>query len=135
MPHAGHLTGGIRMADGTGRAVRQPRHPDPLVEAYRWSLTEAAVVQAIGRCRGVRRIRRAGPGHDPGGDGATAGGGGGDDVGRGAARPDPGGGGRGEPSRPLSAAPGDLHQARPDLFKNEKAAALVLERQKYLKLL
>lgn len=30
-------------------------HPDPLVEACRWRVTEGAVLQAIGRCRGVRR--------------------------------------------------------------------------------
>jgi putative DNA primase/helicase len=50
--------GGIRMADGTGAAVRQPHHPDPLVEALRWSITEGAVLQAIGRGRGVRRAVR-----------------------------------------------------------------------------
>ncbi len=49
------VAGGIRMADGTGTAVRQPRHPDPLVEGMRWSVTEGAVLQAIGRARGVRR--------------------------------------------------------------------------------
>jgi hypothetical protein len=47
---------GIRMADGTGRQIeKQPRHPDPLVEAVRWSTTEGAVLQAIGRPRGVWR--------------------------------------------------------------------------------
>ncbi len=49
------VTAGIRLADGTGRAVRQPRHPDEMVEAVRWSITEGAVIQAIGRVRGVRR--------------------------------------------------------------------------------
>lgn len=49
------VPGGIRMADGTARGVRQPRHPDPLVEAVRWSISEGAVVQAIGRGRGVQR--------------------------------------------------------------------------------
>jgi hypothetical protein len=49
------VVGGIRMADGTGHAVRQPRHPDSQVEALRWSVTEGAVLQAIGRGRGVRR--------------------------------------------------------------------------------
>lgn len=47
--------GGIRMSDGTGRLVDQPQHPDPLVEALRWSITEGAVLQAIGRARGVQR--------------------------------------------------------------------------------
>ena len=46
---------GIRRPDGTGTPIEQPRHPDPLVEALRWSLTEGAVIQAIGRARGVRR--------------------------------------------------------------------------------
>jgi hypothetical protein len=46
---------GIRMADGTGRKTEQPYHPDPLVEAVRWSITEGAVLQAAGRPRGVRR--------------------------------------------------------------------------------
>ena len=46
----------MRMADSTGRAIeKQPRHPDPLVEAVRWSTTEGAVLQAGGRARGVRR--------------------------------------------------------------------------------
>ncbi|KAA2211424.1 hypothetical protein [Teichococcus oryzae] len=48
--------GALRLADGSGRAIpRQPSHPDPLVEALRWSVSEAAVLQAIGRARGVRR--------------------------------------------------------------------------------
>jgi hypothetical protein len=46
---------GIRMADGTGRKTEQPHHPDPLVEAVRWSITEGAVLQGAGRPRGVRR--------------------------------------------------------------------------------
>lgn len=49
------VTGGIRMWDGTGRPVRQPRHEDPLVEGLRWTITEGAVLQAVGRGRGVRR--------------------------------------------------------------------------------
>jgi hypothetical protein len=43
---------GIRMADGSGRAVDQPYHPDPLVEAVRWAVTDGAVLQAIARGRG-----------------------------------------------------------------------------------
>jgi putative DNA primase/helicase len=46
---------GVRMADGAGVAIEQPHHPDPLVEALRWSITEGSVLQAIGRARGVRR--------------------------------------------------------------------------------
>lgn len=50
------IAAGIRMADGTGRLIdQQPQHSDPLVEAVRWSITEGAVLQAIGRARGVRR--------------------------------------------------------------------------------
>jgi hypothetical protein len=49
------VTAGIRMADGTGYPVRQPRHTDALVEALRWTITEGAVLQAVGRGRGVRR--------------------------------------------------------------------------------
>ena len=49
------VTAAIRMADGSGVPVRQPRHPDPLVEAFRFSITEGAVIQAAGRGRGVRR--------------------------------------------------------------------------------
>ena len=49
------VTGGIRRADGSGTALQQPCHPDPLVEALRWSISEGAVLQAIGRARGVRR--------------------------------------------------------------------------------
>jgi hypothetical protein len=45
----------IRLADGSGHRIEQPCHPDPLVEAWRWSVTEGAVIQAIGRARGVRR--------------------------------------------------------------------------------
>ncbi len=48
--------GGLRLVDGTGWPVeRQPYHPDPLVEALRWEISEGAVMQAIGRGRGVRR--------------------------------------------------------------------------------
>ncbi len=49
------VTAAIRMADGRGVPVRQPRHPDPLVEALRVSITEGAVLQGGGRGRGVRR--------------------------------------------------------------------------------
>jgi len=46
---------GLRMADGTGQRVETSRHPDPLVEAARWTIAEGAVIQAMGRARGVRR--------------------------------------------------------------------------------
>ena len=52
------VAAGIRMADGTGRGVRQPQHPDPMVEAVRWSISEGAVLQALGRGRGVQRTAR-----------------------------------------------------------------------------
>lgn len=51
------VMGGIRMADGAARAVSHPQHPDPLVEAVRWSITEGNVEQA-NRLRGVRRSAR-----------------------------------------------------------------------------
>ena len=46
---------GIRMRDGTGRAVPGPMHPDERAEAVRWAISEAGLVQAIGRGRGVNR--------------------------------------------------------------------------------
>jgi hypothetical protein len=46
---------GIRLADGTGRAVRADQHPDPTAEAVRWQQCEAELMQAIGRGRGVNR--------------------------------------------------------------------------------
>jgi hypothetical protein len=46
---------GLRLADGTGKRVKASRHPDPLVEALRTTIAEGAVIQAIGRARGVRR--------------------------------------------------------------------------------
>lgn len=49
------VTAGIRRPNGTGTPVRQPTHHDPLVEAVRWSISEGAVLQAIGRPRGVQR--------------------------------------------------------------------------------
>lgn len=129
------VTAGIRMADGTGAPVQQARHPDRLVEASRWSISEGAILQAIGRARGVRR---------------------------GAARPvqvtvlaamalpltvqevmswetmqpdwlnvaaaEAALNGR---ALPLAAA--DLHQARPDLWKTPKAAERFLEQRRRTK--
>jgi putative DNA primase/helicase len=46
---------GIRKRDGTGRRVEGIQHPDGRVEAVRWSICEAELVQAIGRGRGVNR--------------------------------------------------------------------------------
>lgn len=45
--------------DKSGRHVpsSRPVHPDPLVEAIRWSQMEGQVIQAIERARGVRRGR------------------------------------------------------------------------------
>lgn len=47
--------GGIRLADGTGVRVEHSYHPDPAVEAVRWQVTEAGLIQAIGRLRALRR--------------------------------------------------------------------------------
>ena len=43
------------MRDGTGRRVEGNQHPDPRVEAVRWAICEAELIQAIGRGRGVNR--------------------------------------------------------------------------------
>lgn len=43
------------MTDGTGRQSVVEVHPDEDVEAVRWAICEAEVLQAIGRVRGVRR--------------------------------------------------------------------------------
>jgi hypothetical protein len=49
------ITRGVRMRDGTGRAVSGSEHPDPRVEAIRHAICESELVQAIGRGRGVNR--------------------------------------------------------------------------------
>jgi putative DNA primase/helicase len=49
------VTRGIRLRDGTGRATHGDQHPDPEVEAIRWQIHEAELVQALGRGRGVNR--------------------------------------------------------------------------------
>ena len=46
---------GIRMRDGSGRAVAVDVHPDPFVETVRRGVCEDQIVQAIGRARGVWR--------------------------------------------------------------------------------
>jgi putative DNA primase/helicase len=46
---------GIRLRDGTGIAVWGDQHPDPEVEAVRWQVHEAELVQAFGRARAVNR--------------------------------------------------------------------------------
>jgi hypothetical protein len=43
------------MTDGTWQAAETDRHPDPLAEAVRWSITEGELVQILGRPRGVNR--------------------------------------------------------------------------------
>lgn len=48
-------TGAIRLADGKSAAVERICHPDALVEALRWQITEAGLIQAIGRLRALRR--------------------------------------------------------------------------------
>jgi putative DNA primase/helicase len=55
LAHWPRVPAGVRRTDGTGAAIQQPHHPDPLVEGLRWSIAEGAVLQAIGRARGVRR--------------------------------------------------------------------------------
>jgi hypothetical protein len=46
---------GIRRRGGHGVAVMGPYHPDPRVEAVRWVICEAQLVQSICRARGVNR--------------------------------------------------------------------------------
>jgi putative DNA primase/helicase len=46
---------GIRLRDGSGVATRGDQHPDPDVEAVRWQICEAELVQALGRGRAVNR--------------------------------------------------------------------------------
>jgi len=46
---------GIRLRDGSGIATRGDQHPDPEVEAVRYQIHEAELVQALGRGRGVNR--------------------------------------------------------------------------------
>ena len=48
-------TRGARLADGTGAAVNVRAYDDPDLESLRVAITEAEVVQAIGRGRGVNR--------------------------------------------------------------------------------
>jgi hypothetical protein len=49
------VDGGIARADGGVVAIKAPRHPDPIVEEFRWQVTEAGLIQADGRMRSVRR--------------------------------------------------------------------------------
>jgi Bifunctional DNA primase/polymerase, N-terminal/Primase C terminal 2 (PriCT-2) len=49
------VKGGIRLADGRGIETKGDRHPDDFVEAVRWQVHEAELVQAIGRARGINR--------------------------------------------------------------------------------
>lgn len=46
---------GIRLKDGSGVAVMADQHPHPLAEAARYQITEAELLQAIGRGRPVNR--------------------------------------------------------------------------------
>jgi len=46
---------GIRIADGSGRAVTCDQHPDPVCEALRQQICEAEILQSVGRARGVNR--------------------------------------------------------------------------------
>ena len=46
---------GIRLADGSGIETQGDQHPDPFVEAVRWQVHEAELVQAVGRARGINR--------------------------------------------------------------------------------
>ncbi len=45
----------IRRPNGRSRMVMGEHHPDPIAEAIRWNISEAELVQALGRGRGVNR--------------------------------------------------------------------------------
>ncbi|MGH1592385.1 hypothetical protein ACRBEV_33240 (plasmid) [Methylobacterium phyllosphaerae] len=49
------IGGAIRLADGRGARVERGQHPDSMVEALRWQITEGGLIQAIGRLRALRR--------------------------------------------------------------------------------
>jgi hypothetical protein len=46
---------GIRLRNGSGVATWADQHPDPDVEAIRWQIHEAELVQAFGRARAINR--------------------------------------------------------------------------------
>lgn len=46
---------GVRLPSDDGYPVGADYHPDPMVEKLRWQITEAELIQAIGRARGVNR--------------------------------------------------------------------------------
>jgi hypothetical protein len=50
-----HVERYLRMRDGNAVPVKNPQHPDPLAEEIRWQITEASLMQAIGRGRGSNR--------------------------------------------------------------------------------
>jgi hypothetical protein len=55
-PEAGQMeTRGVLMADGTGTPINVRVYADPTLEALRVAITDAEVIQAIGRGRGVNR--------------------------------------------------------------------------------
>jgi len=49
------VPGAVRLASGQGVRVERGQHPDSMVEALRWQITEAGLIQAIGRLRALRR--------------------------------------------------------------------------------
>jgi hypothetical protein len=53
--HFEQIAGGIRLAYGGAIGTVASRHPDALAEALRWQVTEAELLQAIGRIRPHRR--------------------------------------------------------------------------------
>lgn len=59
LPWFNKVQRGIRMGDGSGRAVMVDEHPNPLCEAIRRGVCEDQIVQAIGRGRGVWRTAQS----------------------------------------------------------------------------
>jgi hypothetical protein len=53
--HFEQVTGGIRLADGGAVHATASRHPEALAEDCRWQVTEAELLQAVGRLRPHRR--------------------------------------------------------------------------------
>jgi hypothetical protein len=46
---------GVDVGNGVGLSVQAEQHPDPMVEAVRWQICEAELIQCGGRGRGVNR--------------------------------------------------------------------------------
>jgi hypothetical protein len=52
---ASHVAGDALLRDGTGQAIAVRRFSDPRLEAVRWAISDAPVIQAVARGRPVNR--------------------------------------------------------------------------------